>query len=320
MSDKQTVTYEMVSKTAVEMIANGGKPSIRGIQKLIGGRTENVSAYLKEFFDKRDSEVLKMADELGSSAIASTLASQIQLVVDKQTQAQSEIIKRLKEQLAEQIELAEEKETECKRREDIAEANSLKAIAEAEDKIKVTSEKLKEALESKELMERELIQVKEESKASVDAAEKKAELLIEAAKKEAGSLVEAANDQINKAQAEAQTLSQQVKELSIDQAKHDMEKSAFEDGKEALSQLQIDLAEQKTLVVQLQTEKQAFEKDTKRLESDVANAKETEKKLTEVQTQLVEVQKQSSQFERELNQAQREVDTLKVALSKSGKG
>ena len=84
-----------------------------------------------------------MADELGSSAIASTLASQIQLVVDKQTQGQAEIIERLKGQLAEQIELAEEKEAECKRREDLAEANSLKAISEAEEKIKATSEKLK---------------------------------------------------------------------------------------------------------------------------------------------------------------------------------
>ena len=49
MSDKQTVTYEIVSKTAVEMIANGGKPSVRNIQKLIGGRTENVSSFLKSF-------------------------------------------------------------------------------------------------------------------------------------------------------------------------------------------------------------------------------------------------------------------------------
>ena len=166
-------------------------------------------------------------------------------------------------------------------------------------------------------MERELIKVKEESKASVDAAEKKADMLIEAAQKEASSLVEAANDQMNKAQAEAQALGQQVKELSIDQAKHEMEKSAFEDGKEALNKLKIDLAEQKTLVVQLQTEKLAFVKDTERLESDLANAKDTEKKLTEAQTQLVETQKQLSQFERELTQAQREVETLSRALSAS---
>ena len=75
--------------------------------------------------------------------------------------------------------------------------------------------------------------------------------MIESAKSEANALVQAANKQIDKAESETTTLRQQVKELSVDQAKHEIEQAQFEQAKNTVNKLQVEIAETKTLVVQL---------------------------------------------------------------------
>ena len=86
------VSFERVSSVALDMITNGVKVTIRGVLNITGGKTETVSGYIKDFNDKRDAEILKMADELGSGAIASLLANEIQIIVDRKTKSLSDIV------------------------------------------------------------------------------------------------------------------------------------------------------------------------------------------------------------------------------------
>jgi len=328
MSESKGVNYEKISSVALNMLSNGIKPTVRNIIQLTGGKTETVTRLLRDFHDKRDLEVSKMADELGSSAIASLLANEIQLVVDRKSKGLAEIVERQKEQIAEMIELLDEKETDCQHQIELAEVQSNKAINESIEKVKVATDRIDSAILAQDLAEKALANIKKESEIeianiksetinSVQAAEQKAAILVESAKNEADALVQAANKQLDKAESETIILRQQVKELSVDQAKFEIEQAQFEQAKTTINQLQDLVAEQKTLVVQLQTEKVGLVKDTDRLESDLVNAKDKTEKLTQAQTQLVELQKQLSQAQHDLSLSQRERESLSQALAKA---
>jgi hypothetical protein len=335
------VNFDQVSSVALDMLSNGVKPTVRGVIKVTGGKTETVSGLLRDFFDKRDADVSKMAGELGSSSIAAILASEIQIVVDSKTKSLSEIVERQKSQIAEMVELLNEKETDCQHRAELAEAQSKLAIDDAAEKVKVANERIETAEQAKSQADKELDKVRTESNSAIDTAnksaqqaieiatnnadalvvtaEQKATILVDSAKGEADALVKAATTQIDKAEAETKTLRLQVKDLMIDQAKHELEQAQFDQAKSRLEQQQIDIAEQKTLVVQLQTEQRAFVKDTTRLEGDLVNAKENAAKLSQAQTQLVEMQKQLSQAQHDLSQSERERDSLALAVAASNK-
>jgi len=326
MAEKIGVTYELVSSTALEMITSGVKPTVRGVLNVTGGKTEKVSGFLRDFFDKRDAEVSKMADELGSGSIAALLASEIRVVVDRKTKSLSDIVERQKEQLAEMVELLDEKETECNHRTKLAEAQSLQSTSESNEKVKLATDRIEIAVAAKDIAETELVKIQTESQieiekikndsdALVKAAEQKSTVLVDSARSEADALVKAANIQIDKAESETKTLRQQVKDFTKDEAKHEIEQAQFEQAKTTLNQLQVEVAETKTLVVQLQTEKNAFVKDATRLEGDLVSAKETNQKLSQAQTQLIETQKQLSQIQHDLAQSQRERDSLSQALA-----
>ncbi len=328
MAESKGITYERVSSVMLDMLSSGVKPTVKGVLNVTGGKTETVSAFIRDFHDKRDAEVSKMADELGSGAIASLLANEIQIVVDRKTKALTDIVERQKDQIAEMIELLDEKESDCVHRVELAEAQSTQAINDSTEKVKATIAKIELAEEAKEFAEQELAtaitdttneiqSIKSEAEALVKASEQKATVLVDSAKSEAEALVKAANTQIDKAESETKILRQQVKEFSVEQAKHEIEQVQFEQAKEIISKLQVDIAEQKTLVVKLQTEQNAFIKDTNRLEHDLTTAKETESKLSQAQTQLVELQKQLSQAQHGLSQSEREISSLSQALAVS---
>lgn len=330
MSDSKGVQYDAVASAAISMIKSGMKPTVRGVIKVTGGKTETVSGLLRDFFDKRDAEVSKMADELGSSAIASLLASEVQIVVDNKTKSLSEIVERQKEQIAEMVELLNEQETDCQHRIDLAEAKAHQAVSESSDKVKASLVKLQAmeeqrnaAIEQAEDSEKnataEIVKVELASQAAIDNAEQKANVLVESAKKEADSLVLAANKQIDKAESETRNLRAQVKDLSVDQAKHEIERVQFTKAQEKLDSLITDIAEYKTLVVQLKTEKISALKDIERLEKDAQSAKDNANKLSEAKTQLIEVQKQLSQSQHELSQSNRERESLSHALASTKK-
>lgn len=330
VTDQTGITYNQVSSVALDMLASGVKPTVRGVLKVTGGKTETVSGFLRDFHDKRDAEISKMADELGSSAIASLLASEIQVVVDRSTKSLTEIVERQKEQIAEMIELLDEKEVECNHRVELAEAKSVQSINESNEKAKISNERIEIANTTKIKAEQALTEIQVESKreiqtirneaeALVNATEQKTSALVDSAKSEAEALVNAANTQIDKAESETKTLRQQVKEFTVSQARYEIEQAQFKHAQITLNTLQIEIADNKTLIVQLQTEQNAFVKDTARLERDLITAKETAEKLSQAQARLVELQKQLSQSQHDLSQSQRERESLSQALAVSSK-
>lgn len=145
MAEQYGVTFEQVSKAAMAMLNQGTKPSVRGVMQVTGGKTETVSKYLRDFNDKRNADVLKMADELGCSRIAQLLADEMQSVVERKTASLQQMLADQKIQLDEVIELLEEKERECQHRIELAEAKAVQAIADANHKVEKALERVETA-------------------------------------------------------------------------------------------------------------------------------------------------------------------------------
>ena len=124
--------------------------------------------------------------------------------------------------------------------------------------IKVQDESKRLVVEANENAERLIDSIKKDADMLVKTADQKSSVLVEASKSEANALVKAANVQMNNAISETQTLRQQVKELTIEQAKYEIEQEQYVQSKEILNTQQIEIADQKTNVVKLQTEKLAF--------------------------------------------------------------
>ena len=93
------IIFEDIEKVASEMLTQGVKPTVRGVIAVTGGKTEIVSKYLRDFFEKRDLEVSKMSDEIGSSFVTKLIAGEIQLIVDRRAATLAEINARQKEQI-----------------------------------------------------------------------------------------------------------------------------------------------------------------------------------------------------------------------------
>ena len=311
---KAAITFEQVEKVASQMIAQGVKPSVRNVITVTGGKTENISKFLRDFFEKRKAEVSKMADEIGSSTIANLLASEIQVVVDRKTAALQEIIVSQKAELDELVELLHEKEKECVHRVDMAEAQAAKAVRAAEESVEKANERAENAETLCSDAESTVQAAQVEAQDMVSAIEQKTEILIETARSEADSLVRAADKRVDKAEQEAESLREQVKGLSIDQAKREIEQVQHKTAQEELIALRQALSDQKTQVVQLQTQKENQDKETGRLTSELQEVKQDAKALGKTQGQLVEAQTQISQIKNELALSERERESLSLAL------
>ena len=308
------ITFDQVEKVASQMITQGVKPSVRGVIAVTGGKTENISKFLRDFFEKRQSEVNKMSDELGSSAIANLLAGEIQVVVDRKTAALQEIITAQKAELDELVELLHEKEKECVYRVEMTEAKADKAVREAEVEIEKANERAENAETLCSDAEAKVQLAEAEAKDTVVAIEQKTDILIETARSEADSLVRAADKRADKAEQEAVSLREQVKGLSIDQAKREIEQVQYETAQKELVALRQTLSDAKTQVVQLQTQKENQDKETGRLTADLIEIKQDAKALGKTQGQLVEAQTQLSQLKNELALSERERESLALAL------
>ena len=328
MSEKQSqsVTFEQVQKVASEMISQGVKPTVRGVRGVTGGRNETVAEHLDNFNKKRDVEVSKLADEIGSSEIGKLIAGEIQTVVDRRTTALNEILSRQESQIEELIGILKDNEKDCSERITLAEAESTKAIAEANTKIDKHIEKANSADQAKSYAEEQLSQVQAETSNTIASIEQKSQLMVEAAqaearsliaaaKTEAQSLVAAANKQTDKAETETISLREQVKLLSIDQARHDLEQEQFKQAQRQLERLRVELADNKTSIVRFESQNGSLEKDTKRLDTELLEAKEQARQLPKAQAQLVETQKQISQLQHNLSQSEREKESLSRALA-----
>lgn len=172
MKLKETVTYELIAKTAATMLQNGIKPSVRNVIAVTGGKTETVAQYLREFHDKRNADVLKMADELGSSSIAKLLVDEVQSVVDRRTAMLNEHIADLTERLNETIELLAEKESDCLHRIEAAEQGASEAHSRIEAAEKEAQAAKDKCISAEQEAQQGIAQMKEQTDLQVVYANK----------------------------------------------------------------------------------------------------------------------------------------------------
>ncbi|MEZ8196808.1 DNA-binding protein [Vibrio cortegadensis] len=296
------------------MLTQGTKPSVRGVMQVTGGKTETVSKLLRDFNDKRNAEVLKMADELGSSKIAQLLADEVQSVVERKTASLQQMISDQKAQLDEAIELLEEKEKDCQHRIEMAEAKATQAINEANDKATKAIERVDVAELAAKEASAAIEQAKQDADKAVSDIENKCDLLVTNSKSEADSLVNAANRRTDKAEQESAGLRDQVTLLTVDQAKREIEKAQHEKTLEQHSTTLNELADKRTLIVQLQTQEESRQSEINRLTNELVDVKADSKLLAAAQGQLVELQRQISQLQSDLSLSERERESLSVAL------
>lgn len=317
MTDKKStsVTFEQVQKAASEMIIQGVKPTVRGVRSVTGGRNETVAEHLDSFNKKRDSEVSKLADVIGSSEIGKLIAGEIQTVVDRKTDSLNEIVIRQTTQIEELIGILKDNEIDCSERVDFAKQESDKAILEANTKIEKHIEKARVSEESMKAANEDLSLNQAETKSQIASTEQKAQLMIESAKTEAESLVNAANKQTAKAESETILLREQVKLLSINQAKHELEQEQFKQAGIQLDSIRKAYSDNKTENVRFETQNSSLTKDVDRLTNDLSEIKEQANQLPKAQAQLLEMQKQISQLQNSLSQADRERESLSRALA-----
>ncbi len=304
----RTISFDQIEKVASDMLTQGVKPTVRSVISVTGGKTEVVSKYLRDFFDKRDLDVSKMADEIGSGAVAKLIAGEIQLIVAKRTTQLSEINIRQKEQINELVELLEEKVAESQKIQADALLSIEVANRDAQQRIDKANAKADTALEAKRIAQAEATEIKLLSDNNIKSEQEKAK-----------ALIEVANSKAQNAELETKHLREQVKELFIDEAKHDMQKAEFENMKTQLTQLQLAYAEQKTEVVKLSAEKSAILKDIERLEGDNKEYKGIDREYIKAQTQLVEYQKTITELSNKVSLSEREIGSLSLAISMKGK-
>ncbi|OES25744.1 hypothetical protein BFV93_4326, partial [Alteromonas macleodii] len=150
---------------------------------------------------------------------------------------------------------------------------------------------------------------------AVAAEQQKAETLVASAHSEARSLVETAERRLADAETEAKNLREQNRQLTVDEAKRQIEKEQYDQAQQRIAQLQTELAEQKTHVVRLTTENTGYDKDIQRVSGELKEAKAQLVKSADAQVLLIEAQKQVSVLQHDLSQAQREKDSLAQALA-----
>lgn len=286
------VTFETVEKVAIEMLTQGVKPSVRGIISVTGGKTTIVSNHLRAFFDKRDQEIAQMADELKSGKLAKVLADEMTAVVNCKTAALSEIIERQRQQIEENISLMQELCTDCDQQIIDAENRSKQAIEQA----KKESEKAKAEL-------RIAVEQKNQALANIATAEQKAT-----------ALVDDARERVSKLEREAESLREQVKLLSVDQAKREIEQAQLHQAQNDLRTAQNTIADFRAEIAGIKAEKAAIEQYCERLNSDLKDAKAEVKQGSQAQTQLIESQRNLSSTQNQLAQSEREREALSHAL------
>lgn len=304
MVGQNGITYEQVASAAQDILGSGVKLTVRAVIKVTGGKTETVSRFLRDFNDKRDADVASMADELGSSKIAELLANEMQNVVERKTADLKKIIERLRIDRDEVIELLEEKENDCVHRVELAEARALTAerqISEAEQQAKVALSDLEA--------------VKLDSASQIKQAQQEAENATKSAEQKSESLVSVANERLEKAETETASLREQIKSLSIDNAKFEMEREKFEQENKLNQELRLNLAESNTQNVKLESKNEAQAANIERLISDLNDYKKQASELPRVQTLLLELERKSSELQNKVSQLESEKDSLSRALA-----
>ncbi|MBE1299791.1 MAG: hypothetical protein GJ680_07780 [Alteromonadaceae bacterium] len=308
MARESKATYEDVAAYMDDCYSQGVDPSLRSVIRAVGGNSASTTKHYHEYNKTRQADIAKMTQELGSSKIAEILASEIKILVTQRTLKLQESIARYEKQLAELTGIMGEHEKECERKVNLAESDKQLEIAGMAEKLNKAIKTMEDAKdETKDALE-ELAQTKGDTQQAIDKAEQKAQVL-----------VDAANQRADKAEEEANSLREQVKQLTVDEAKREIEKALFNDTQNQLDGMRITLADKNTEVVKLTSEKEMHERDAVRLSKELETALKKADQFSKSQAELIEAQKQLNQVKHDLVQAERERDSLTVAIRSQDK-
>ncbi|MGY0314509.1 hypothetical protein ACV4QK_21850 (plasmid) [Alteromonas macleodii] len=138
---------------------------------------------------------------------------------------------------------------------------------------------------------------------------------IKSAEQKADSLVSAANHRLEKAEAETASLREQIKSLSVDNAKFEMEREKFEQENKHNQELRASLGESNTLNIKLESQKESLAASIERLTNDLVEYKAQASELPKVQTLLIESERKLADVQNKVYQLEREKDSLSRALA-----
>ncbi len=306
MKPSTCVNYDTVAQAASTMLQHGSKPTVRAVMAVTGGKTETVAQLLRDFHDKRNAEVLRMADELGSSTMAKLLADEVQTVVDRRTASLKDQILELTERLNESIELLSEKENDCQHRIELAEAHATQRIHDAELRANAAEARIDAAETLVKNAKAELQNAEQNAIRDIQETKAHADLLVSNAQNEARALANAADKRTEKAETETASLREQVKALSIDEATRQLERQQVLDAQLTKDTLKDALSDTKAKIAQLEQALKGAEKDNTRLESDLAEFKIMAKQLPTALAELNEANKQVTFLREKEEQRQKE--------------
>jgi antitoxin component YwqK of YwqJK toxin-antitoxin module len=299
MTEQKGITYDQVASAAQNILDNGGTLTVRAVINVTGGKTETVSQFLRDFKDKLDADVSSMANELGSSKIAVLLASEIQSVLSRKTAELKAINERVKKDRDEVIDLLDEKEKDCLHRVEIAEARAINA----EKQIKQAEQQVKDTLTENKAVNQDALE-------KVKKAQENADIAIKNAEQKSESLITVANERLEKSENETALLREQVKTLTVDNAKFELERERFEQANKNNEKLSKELALTKELNVKYETQIEANVTDIKRLNKDLTENKVNISALQENETLLLVSERKNSELNNKVSQLEKERDIL----------
>lgn len=297
--EKATITYERVAEVANNMIVNNDEPSVAKVIAVTGGKRHTVMEFLRVWKERRNQDVQRLANDIGSSKIGQLIASEISIMLDKSNSASLKTIECQKLEIEEYVQTIKELEQRNESEIALARLKSDEVIKASDEKVKQMSTQLEEAK-----------QAKRDAEMAVKVAERKAETLIEAAGSEADKLVAAANTELDKSQSEARQLREQIKVLTIDEAKRELEKVELDRIRNELASHQTKIAELNSLLTQVQTQNESLIIEKDRNYSELQEMKVQANRAIELQTLLLAKEGQLGEVNSKLSQAERQVESL----------
>lgn len=324
---KPTLNFETVEKAANNFYRMGVEPTVREVRNITSGKTETVSKHLLKVKEKRKSKILDMSETIGSSKIASLLADEIQKLIEQRTGALQQISESQELDLKELSSLIEEHAQEysqtieklkCEHNQALekVEISSTQEISNITKQLEEQSKKSEQAEMDKNDALKKMELLVEDTKKRVDSTQHDRDLVISLTEKEASALVDAAEERTNNIEQEAISLRDQVKQLSIDNAKFEVAQEQHKKTQTKLESTIELLTQERASVIKLKTQQDNHVAEVQRLSSELTEAKSATKDLAIAQGQLVELQAQISQLQTCLASVEREKETLAIALKK----
>jgi predicted phage tail protein len=315
---KPKATLEEVTKLANEMLKNGVEPTTRNLSVHLQGRTSSIQGFLIEYKNNLEHRKNAIAEEVGSLAVAKLLSQELLLMIDRRNESLTEQVAQLTRNLDETLSLLSDSEDKL---ESVLNTTAAQ-VAEIETS---TASKVEKAQSAVSLIEQQLRELKATSEKAIDDARNhaKAEVL------KAEALVDAANGRVAQAETELRASREQIKLLSIDVAKRELEQRELEQAKVTIATLQATLSKQQDQISYTTANLERLTQDRTELKATEAKLGKTAENLTatlvsvrgelaESRAKLAEVNAEKLAFERDTQRLNTDLNSYRQQANQLG--